>query len=97
VNAETHLLRKIEQLERQVDELRRELSRLPVRVPVGGGGSSTIRIVEEERELEDLWEPWKTPTLAFAKNTQRLWLRVDDGYVCLSQVGAVEMFKTKST
>lgn len=92
MNAELMLLRKVEELERQVDALRRELARVPVRVPVGGGGGEFIRVVDLESQLSDLWETWKTPTLAFALNTQRLWVRVDDGYICLSQVGAVNMF-----
>ena len=92
MNAELMLLRKVEELERQVDALRRELARVPVRVPVGGGGGEFIRVVDLESQLSDLWETWKTATLAFALNTQRLWVRVDDGYICLSQVGAVDMF-----
>lgn len=92
MNAELMLLRKVEELERQVDALRRELARVPVRVPVGGGGGEMIRVVDLESQLSDLWETWKSPTLAYAKNTNRLWLRVDDGFVCLSQVGAVDMF-----
>lgn len=65
----------------------------PGLIRLGGGGSAgIIQIVDLESELTDRWPGWTTPTLAFAKNTQRLWLRVDDGYVCLSQVASVDMF-----
>ncbi len=93
MSAEGHLLRRIEQLEREVGELHRELSRLPLLIPVGGGGGGIIKIVDAETEIETNWEGWKTPTLVFALNTQRLWLRVDDGYVCLSQVAGTVLYE----
>ena len=85
--------RRIQKLEEEVRWLRRQLAHVPVRVTPGGGGSAgIIQVVDLESELNERWPGWTTPTLAFAKNTQRLWLRVDDGYVCLSQVAAVDMF-----
>ena len=59
MSAEAMLLRRIEALEIELDAVRRELSRVPVRSPVGSGGGECLWMYDEDGYIVSKVGGWR--------------------------------------